>query len=62
MNNSYIAPDSEKHLIDSINKLSSQLYFRVEKNQSIHSSFLQEIIEDMEEQLNMIRRARELTE
>jgi hypothetical protein len=62
MKYSQITPNNEKHLLETINMLSSQLCYRGEENQSRHSDFLQEIIEDMEQQLNMIRGDRELTE
>jgi hypothetical protein len=62
MKYSQITPTNEKHLLETINMLSSQLCYRGEKNQSRHSDFLQEIIEDIEQQLNMIRGDRELTE
>jgi hypothetical protein len=53
---------SEEHLVEEINKISSQLCYRIEKNQSRHSDFLQEIIEDMEQELVLIRSGRRLTE
>lgn len=62
MRNSQITPTNEKYLVEEINKISSQLCYRGERNQSRHSDFLQEIIEDMEQQLDMIRGSRELTE
>jgi hypothetical protein len=62
MKYSHTHTDSEEHLVEAINKISSQLCYRVEKNQSRHSDFLQEIIDDMEQELTLIRRGRRLTE
>ncbi len=62
MKYSQTTSSSEKHLVETINKISSQLYYRIEKNQSRHSDFLQEIIEDMEQELTLIRSGRRLAE
>ncbi len=58
MKHTPIVQSREAYLVDSINNMSIQLRFSGDKYHSRHSSFLQEVIEDMELQLNMIRAGR----
>jgi hypothetical protein len=62
MKHTQIVHNSEASLVDAINNMSTQLSFSGEKYHSIHSCFLQDVIEDMKLQLNMIRSGKGLTE
>ncbi len=62
MKHTKVVHSSEAYLVEAINKLSTQLSFSHEKEHFRHSCFLQEVIEDMELQLNMIRAAQGVPE
>lgn len=62
MKHAQIFHSSEAYLVDAINNMSIQLRFSGEKHHSTHSCLLQEVIEDMQLQLNIIRAGRGLTE
>jgi hypothetical protein len=62
MKHTQVVYSSETSLVEAINKLSTQLSFSHEKKHFRHSCFLQEVIEDMELQLNMIRAGKGLIE
>jgi hypothetical protein len=47
--------DEETQLVESIHKMSNRLYFGDSTNQTRHSIFLREVIQDMQQKLDLIR-------
>jgi hypothetical protein len=52
----------ENRLIEEINKLSNQLNFAVGEREASHSLFLQEVIDDLRQKLESVRRGNQLVQ